>query len=186
MYDVFSRRTSISRGNGTTTGFGYDAASRPLSLSQDLASTGRDLNLSFGYNSAGQVTERGLSNDAYAYFSTTQSTSYARDGRNRYTTVSGVAHVYDQRSGGVTTRYLYDGDQLVAEYHGATPVRRYVRGAGVDKPLVWYEGAGLTDRRWLHADHQGSVVATSDGAGAGTVYAYSDPTGVRGIAKLYG
>jgi RHS repeat-associated protein len=31
--------------------------------------------------------------------------------------------------------------------------------------LLWYEGAGLTDRRWLHADERGSVVAVSDGTG---------------------
>ena len=67
---------------------------------------------------------------------------------------------------------LYDGDRLVAEYNGATLVRRYVHGAGVDEPLVWYEGASLADRRWLHTNHQGSVVASSDGAGQGTVYAY--------------
>ncbi len=47
-----------------------------------------------------------------------------------------------------------------------------MHGAGVDEPLTWYEGAGLSDRRWLHGDHQGSVVATSDGAGDGTLYAY--------------
>ena len=216
-YDVFGRRTNIARGNGTaTTAYDYDAASRLLSLSQDLASTSRDLSLGFSYNSASQVTQRTVSNDAYSYFSMTQSKTYSRDGRNRYTTVGGMAYDYDRRgnltsdgvrtfgydlenhllsitggeipvnlaydpngrllsstSKGVTTRYLYDGDRLVAEYNGSTLLRRYVHGAGVDEPLVWYEGAGLTDRRWLHADHQGSVVASSNGAGVGTVYAYS-------------
>jgi RHS repeat-associated protein len=47
-----------------------------------------------------------------------------------------------------------------------------VHGAGVDEPLVWYEGAGLTDRRWLIADHQGSVIASTDAAGATTRHAY--------------
>jgi RHS repeat-associated protein len=75
-------------------------------------------------------------------------------------------------SSSVTTRYLYDGDKMVAEYDGPTLVRRYMHGAGIDEPVVWYEGAGLNDRRWLHTDHLGSVVASSDSAGAGTVYAY--------------
>lgn len=215
-YDVFGHRTIIARGNGTTTSFGYDVAWRLSSLSQDLASTSRDLNIGFGYNNAGQVTARTMSNDAYTYFSTVQSKGYMRDGRNRYTTVGGTTYGYDHRgnltsdgtrifaydlenhllsvtggetpvsltydpngrlltsaSGGVTTRYLYDGDKLVAEYIGSTLVRRYVHGAGVDEPLVWYEGTDLTDRRWLHGDHQGSVVSTSDGAGVGTTYAYS-------------
>ncbi len=67
-------------------------------------------------------------------------------------------------SGANTTRLLYDGDRLVAEYSGGTILLRYVHGAEVDEPLTWYEGAGLSDRRWLHGDHQGSVLATSDGA----------------------
>ena len=36
----------------------------------------------------------------------------------------------------------------------------------MDEPVVWYEGSGTTDRRWLHADERGSVIAVSDGSGA--------------------
>ena len=43
--------------------------------------------------------------------------------------------------------------------------RRYVHGPGVDEPLVWYEGSGTGDRRWLHADERGSMIAVSDGSG---------------------
>jgi RHS repeat-associated protein len=63
------------------------------------------------------------------------------------------------------TRFQYDGD---AEYDGNHQLlRRYVHGAdGVaDDPLFWYEGAGLTDRRSLHADHQGSIIATANTGG---------------------
>lgn len=84
-----------------------------------------------------------------------------------------MGRLWTSTSGGTSTRYLYDGDRLVAEYEGSVLKRRYVHGAGVDEPLVWYEGSSLDDRRWLHGDHQGSVVATSNGAGVGTVYAYS-------------
>jgi RHS repeat-associated protein len=55
----------------------------------------------------------------------------------------------------------------------------------VDEPLVWYEGSGVADRRWLHADRQGSIIGVSNGAGAVTPYAYgpwgepSDWTGPR-------
>ena len=54
--------------------------------------------------------------------------------------------------------------------------RRYVYGAGTDEPLVWYEGGGLTDRRWLHADERGSVIAASDGSGnlVGSINRYDD------------
>ena len=60
----------------------------------------------------------------------------------------------------------YDGGEMVAEYDGSTPLlRRYVHGPGVDEPLVWYEGSGTSDRRWLHADERGSVIAVSDSSG---------------------
>jgi RHS repeat-associated protein len=77
-----------------------------------------------------------------------------------------------------TTQFLYDGVNLIAEYDGTSGalLRRYVHGAGTDEPLVWYEGATLdaTTRRWLHADHQGSVIAWSDSSGstAGHTYTY--------------
>jgi RHS repeat-associated protein len=32
--------------------------------------------------------------------------------------------------------------------------------------LVWYEGAATTDRRWLHADERGSVVAVTNSTGS--------------------
>jgi hypothetical protein len=47
---------------------------------------------------------------------------------------------------------------------------------GTDEPLVWYEGATVSDatRRYLHADHQGSIIAWSDAAGStsGNTYTY--------------
>jgi hypothetical protein len=44
-------------------------------------------------------------------------------------------------------------------------LRRYVPG-GPDSPLVWYEGPGLTAKRFFHADALGSIIATSDSTGA--------------------
>jgi RHS repeat-associated protein len=67
-----------------------------------------------------------------------------------------------QLNGTTSTRFLYDGSDLVAEYDTSGNVlRRYVHGPGVDEPLVWYEGSTTTDRRWFHADERGSIVAVS-------------------------
>ncbi len=76
--------------------------------------------------------------------------------------------------GTAVTAFLYDGADLVAEYNSTgTLVRRYVHGSAVDEPLVWYEGSGTTDRRWLHADERGSVVAVSNSSGASiATYSY--------------
>ena len=120
-----------------------------------------------GYDARGNLTFDGTRTFVY-------------DVENRLTSVSGPASMtlsYDPAgrlnqtvAGAATTQFLYDGDRLVAEYGPTGAVlRRYVHGPGVDEPLVWYEGAGLTTRRWLHQDHQGSVIAWSDLTGAVTV-----------------
>lgn len=112
--------------------------------------------------------------------------TYEYDLENRLTTIDSGATMtlsYDplgrlrQTTGSSgTTRFLYDGDRLVGEYTTAGAVTaRYAHGPGPDEPLVWYEGSGLTDRLWLHADNQGSIIGTSDGTGAlvGSPYRYS-------------
>jgi RHS repeat-associated protein len=67
----------------------------------------------------------------------------------------------------VTTQFLYDGDELVAEYDGSgTLLRRYVHGPGEDDPLFWYEGSNLSDRRPLRSDHLGSIINVANSSGA--------------------
>jgi RHS repeat-associated protein len=73
-----------------------------------------------------------------------------------------------QTSGGSfpTTRYLYDGDALVAEYNGSgVMTRRYVHWAGADVPVVSYPDATLASPSYLYADHQGSIVAVANANG---------------------
>lgn len=84
--------------------------------------------------------------------------------------------------------FLYDGDALVGEYNGATILRRYLPGAGIDEPLMWYEGSGFTSERWLLADELGSIVATSYDGGSGDALAYGafgEPDNWTGSHFLY-
>ena len=83
------------------------------------------------------------------------------------------------------TRFLYDGDQLSVEYDASgNIVRRYVHGLGEDDPQVWYEGAGVADPRYLYADHQGSIVAIGDGAGATLGINAYDEYGIPNAANM--
>jgi RHS repeat-associated protein len=53
---------------------------------------------------------------------------------------------------------------------------------------VWYEGSGLSTPNWLHADEQGTVIATTNGSGAATQYVYSatgEPTNWSGARFRY-
>jgi RHS repeat-associated protein len=72
-----------------------------------------------------------------------------------------------QTAGAATTRFLYDGQEAIAEYNSSNVLqRRYVFGPGTDEPIVWYEGSGTSDRRWLIANEQGSIIAVTDSSGA--------------------
>jgi hypothetical protein len=118
-------------------------------------------------------TASSLGNASFAYdlngnLASDGSRTFAYDVENRLVGASGgVALAYDPLgrlfrtmggSAGPIT-YLYDGDALVGEYNDAgTMLRRYVHGAGVDEPLLWYEPGTVSwqNRRQLFADAQGS------------------------------
>lgn len=129
-------------------------------LNQHTAAGG----LSLSYDTRGNLTGDGT-------------WTYGYDPENRLTSTSGGASAslsYDplgrlrQTAAGVTTVFLYSGQDLAVEYNGAatTILRRYVHGPGTDEPIIWYEGSGTTDRRFLHADVRGSIIAASNGSGA--------------------
>lgn len=220
-YDNLGRRSSLVRGNGTSTSYAYDPVSRLSSLTQDLAGTGQDLIIgALNYNAAGQITSLQRSNDAYAWTDHYNvNRAYSVNGLNQLTVAGSVALGYDARGNltssggnaysyssenllrtgpnsatldydpalrlyqttgaGVTTRFGYDGTDLIAEYNGSnTLLRRYVHGPGDDEPLVWYEGNALTDRRWLHGDERGSIIAISNGAGSNIAINSFDEYGI--------
>jgi RHS repeat-associated protein len=61
---------------------------------------------------------------------------------------------------------INSGTELIAETDGSgVMLRRYVHGTSDDDPLLWYEGTGLSDKRWLHADERGSIIAVSNSTG---------------------
>jgi RHS repeat-associated protein len=70
-------------------------------------------------------------------------------------------------TGSGTTSYLLDGDEEIAEYSGATVLRHYVTGPGVDDRVAHAEGSSITNptKTYYHTNHQGSVMAMTDGSG---------------------
>ena len=73
-------------------------------------------------------------------------------------------------TGGVTTEYVYDGDQVIAEYDDSGGsmqlARKFIYGPGIDEPICMIDVAGGGALYYYHFDGLGSVVALSDNAGA--------------------
>lgn len=137
-----------------------------------------------GYDSNGNLTSDGA-------------TTFTYDAENRLVGATGakvatltydpLGRLYETQgaTSATLTRFLYDGDELVAEVDPTDndrPLHRYVHGAGVDDPLVWYVGNGISSsaRRHLFADHQGSIVSIADNNGNALGINTYDDWGVPG------
>ena len=59
-----------------------------------------------------------------------------------------------------------------------------MHGPVTDEPLVWYEGTGTTDRRWLVADELGSIAAITNASGAATTFNRTDVYGQPGASNV--
>jgi len=182
-YDPVGRLASLGHDlAGTaadqTQSFAYNSASQIVNRtsSNDSYATSGATNRALAYTVNGLNQYTGVGVNAYTYDANGNLTSdginsYVYDAENRLVSRSGgVSLSYDpngrlwQMAGpsGIT-RFVYDGDHLVIEYDGAgNLLRSYVHGTGADEPLIWYEVPGGFTRRFLHADHQGSIVAITD------------------------
>ncbi|CCQ12621.1 YD repeat protein [Pseudoalteromonas luteoviolacea B = ATCC 29581] len=74
--------------------------------------------------------------------------------------------------------YVYDGDDLIAEYNSdGNLVNRYVHGISDDTPLVHYTGSSTSAKRYLLADERGSIVSELDSSGKTVVTHQYGPYG---------
>jgi len=187
-YDAASRLSSMGEDISGTTGdltlaFTYNPSSQIATntRSNDVYAWTSHYNVNRGYTANGlnQYSATGSltpTYDARGNLTSAGATTYGYNSENMLTSATGgITLAYDpflrlqQTAGGSagTTKFAYAGQDLIAEYDSAnTVLRRYVHGPGSDEPLVWYEGSGTSDRRWLHADERGSVIAVTDGTGA--------------------
>jgi RHS repeat-associated protein len=183
-YEGGGRVESITRqiagpaaGGDQTLGFLYNPASQIVRAENSndayASNTAYDVSRPYSANRLNQYTAAGAANftyDANGNLASDGQTTYVYDAENRLVSASGATNAtlsYDPlgrlrlvTGASGTRRYVYDGDRLIEEYDGAgNRLRLYGHGPGTDEPLILYELTGGPVRRYLHADHQGSIVA---------------------------
>lgn len=110
---------------------------------------------------------------------------FAFDTENRLITATSslmsASYVYDPHGrrvsktvDGVTTAFLLDGTEEIADYDGSGQIlRRYIYGPGTDEPLMMQDMSSGSSRTYFHQDGLGSVAALSDDTGVLTdAYTY--------------
>ena len=197
-YDGASRLTSLAHNlagtaHDQTWTFAYNPAGqivRETSVNglYDWPAPGADFTDAYASNGLNQhtaVAGSSLTHDGRGNTTAAEGSTYGFDKRNRLTSASpGGSLEYDPAgrlyegplglgpqgtADGTAIRFNYAGAAAIEEKNTSGAVqRRYVPGAGVDETLVWYEGAGTTDKRWLLSDARGSVSAVTNASGAAT------------------
>jgi RHS repeat-associated protein len=194
-YDGASRLTSLTQDlAGTawdqTYGFTYNAASQILTRSSSndsYAWTGAaNVDRSYAVNALNQYTSAGgttFGYDARGNLTNSGGTTYQYNSRNQLFMNAAGQLIYRNPAGelGQTPAGNFDWvDGQLAQESSSAVLRRYVYGPNPDEVLVWYEGSGTGDRRYLHADERGSVVAVSNDAGNAIAINSYDEYGIPG------
>lgn len=204
-YDPAARLTSLAQdvagaSHDVATTFTYNPASQIASRTRNndaYAWTGHyNVDRAYTVNGLNQLTSAGstsLGYDAKGNLTTSGTNSYGYSQLNQLWSGPGVTLYYDPagrldltHTGSNGTAFTYDGADLIGEldYNSGALQRRYVHGPGNDQPILWYEGSGTADRRWLHADERGSVVAISNAAGTVANVNTYDEYGIPGTGNV--
>jgi RHS repeat-associated protein len=206
-YDAVSRLSSLTQDLAGTTndltinGFAYNPASQigAQTRSNDTyAWNGHyNVNRAYGTNGLNQLTTAGATSLAYdgrGNLNNSGGQAYTYTTQNRLADIPGKTALYADSLerldyiSAASVLLAHDGPNLVSEslYNGgAGPIlRRYIHGQGDDEPVVWYEGSGTADRRWLHTDERGTVIAVTDASGNALAINRYDEFGIPASTNL--
>lgn len=197
-YDLASRVTSITHSKGTDLiermVYDYDAASnrKRIDRAQDAATLLPDA-VQAAYDAANQQVlvnspTPNLTYDANGNLTSQTdamgTTTYAWDARNRLIGIIGpsvtASFSYDafgrrltKTVNGVSTQYLYDGQDIALEVGDGALAASYLRSRSIDEAFVRHG----QDAKYYHADAVGSTLALTDQTGASQVQYEYEPFG---------
>jgi RHS repeat-associated protein len=141
----------------------------------------------FTYDSNGSLTRTTFG---------TKQVNYTYDYENRVSSITqtglpNVTYKYDylgrrieKNIGGTVTKYIYDGDNIIAEYDSAGTLQaKYVYGLNIDEPIRLERGATIC---YYHFDGLGSVTDLSNSVGAQVEHYTYSPFGKTKIYNATG
>ena len=191
-YDDYSRPTTVSFANGTSSAYSYDARSRLQGLTNNL-SYGATNAITLGYSQANQILSRVQSNGGFEKPSPVAgNTSLTHNGLNQMATNGTSTLSYDNRgnlsSDGAIT-YTYDGNNNLYNLTNTTPAyslrydaenrlrlidsattgARYFLYDGSDLIAEYGSGGGLF-RRFVHGPGIDNPIVWYEGASSPTRY----------------
>jgi RHS repeat-associated protein len=190
-YDNHGRRTSLGRGNGVPTNYGYDTSLRLGSITQGASGASFFNQVTYGYSLADQIASKTATNASYNYTPATKNVSYGIDGLNRISTINSTNMAYDARGnmtgdgGGI---YVYNANNLLtsATQSGVTSTLTYdaenrllsIAKNGVTTKFLYdgadliaeYNGSGTLLRRYVHGPGSDEPLVWYEGSGMGTKY----------------
>ncbi|ADU15329.1 RHS repeat domain-containing protein [Asticcacaulis excentricus] len=190
-FDIRANLSTLTNASVNSQGFTYNTANQIAtrtqtnSLFQVIPTADKTLTYAInGLNQISNVNGTGFSHDGRGNMTSDGAVNYGYTVGNMLTSTStGATLTYDAANrllsitkAGVTTKFLYDGTDLIAEYDGSNNLlRRYVHGPGIDEPVVWYEGSGTGTKYYFMSDHQGSIQAVLNSNGTvNSTYAYDE------------
>ncbi len=188
-YDAASQLTGMTYRKGTTTignlTYAYDAAGRRTKMGGSYARTSIPQAMtSATYDAANRLTKWGtttLTYDANGNLTGDGTKTYTWNARNELASMTGggttASFAYDASGrrvkktiNGVSTGFLFDGDNPVQELNGTAPTANLLTGLGVDSFLSRTDSAGS---RTMITDGLGSTIGLVDSAGVmKTSYTY--------------
>jgi RHS repeat-associated protein len=122
-------------------------------------------NQPLSYDNNGNLTQ--YDGWTYTFNGHNRLTSSLKTGQNLQLGYDPTGRLHSSTLNGTKTHFLYDGDELVAEYNSSgTLLSRYVHGMAVDDPLVEYVGSGTNNSRYLLANEQSSIIAETSSTGS--------------------
>ena len=184
-YDTLDRLTSSSHPLlATPQAFAYDPVGN-RTTGGSVVNAGNqltaDANRSYQYDDNGNLIRKTL-------LATGNFTQYTYDAENRLTKVEefaagastpaatstyrhdGLGRRIEKVANGQTTRYIYDGEDILLEYDGSNVLQaRYTHGPGIDEPIAVTKGGSTF---FYHQDGSGTVTDLTDATG-GTAKSYA-------------